>query len=361
LKNLAFIFIFICSSFYANAQLNYSAYTDIQNRFYLFDNGEKIELEGLVPRSYKIGRTGLAYLDNLGVLKVYRDGINNKVNDIMTSDYGVSDNLIYYIGGNSLNVIDGNDDKTLCKWVGDYAVGDSVILFFDKVRSVLHAYYNGKTYDLENNLANTTFTNFMAKDNVITYVNFANQFKVFYLGESTVLEMQPVSNVQIGRNTIAYTDYNGQFKVWYNGVLTTLDGFAPKNFKVGDNVVAYTSFDGNFKIFYKGEVKTIGYFEKNYSVEDNVVLYQDGNGFSNIFCKGKTVAVDNYYPNKMLIGYNSFAYINKANVLRLFQDGEMHDVSTLINDLENVALDYDVLRFKIGLNMYRFYSNGKEY
>jgi hypothetical protein len=343
------------------AQLNYSAYTDIQNRFYIFDNGEKIQLEGLQPRSVKVGRTGLAYLDNMSILKVFREGVKNTVNDNITKDFGVTDNFIYYLGGNSLSVIDGNDDKTLTRWVGEYAVGDSVIMYYDKVKNILNAYYNGKTYELENNLANTTFSNYMAKDNVVAYVNFVNQLKVFHQGVNTVLENQPISNLQIGRNMVAYTDYNGQFKMWYNGELKTLDGFAPKSFMVGDNVMAYVAFDGNFKIVYKGEVTTIGFFEKQYKVEDNVVLYQDGNGFSNIFHKGNTIAIDNFFPEKYLISYNSFAYINKGNTLRMFENGEIHDVSTLINDLDNAQLDYDVLRYKIGVNMYRFHVDGKDY
>jgi hypothetical protein len=352
----------ICITFYNSvAQINYSAYTDLQNRFYLFDNGSTTQIEGLQPISYKIGRTGLAYLNNMSVLKVYRDGNNNKVNDNITTDYGVTDNYIYYKGGNSLSIIDGNEDKTLSRWVGEYAVGDSVVMFYDKVRNVLNAYYDNKTWELENNLANTTFSNYAVSDNVIAYVNYADQFKVFYQGANKILEIQPVTNIQVGRNVVAYTDVNGQFKVFYNGDVTTLEGFAPISFKVGDNVIAYQAYDGNFKIWYQGETKTIGYFDANYKVQDFVVLYQDGNGFSNIFHKGKTINVDNFYPTASVMGYNSFAYINKANVLRVFQNGEFYDVSTLVNNLDNVQLDYDVLRYKIGLNMYRFFSDGKDY
>jgi len=176
-----------------------------------------------------------------------------------------------------------------------------------------------------------------------------------------VLETQPITALQVGRNTVAYLDINGQFKVWYNGESKTLDGFAPKSFIVGDNVMAYNAYDGNFKIFYRGEINTVGFFEKEYTVKDNVVLYQDGNNWSNIFYKGNTTAVDNFYPQKLLIGYNSLAYINKANVLRMFQAGEFYDVTSMINDLDNVEINYDVLRYKIGINGYRFFKEGQDY
>ncbi len=361
MKHIFYIVLFLCSYNVALAQLNYSAYTDIQNRFYLFDNGEKVQLEGVLPQEYQIGRTGLAYKDNMGIFKIYRYGNKNVINDIFTSEFKVTDNLIVYKGANSLNVIDGDEDKILTSLVGEYAVGDSVVLYFDKVRNMLHAYYNGEIFDLESNLANTNFNNFIAQDNVIAYVNFMGQLKVFYQGNIEVLETQKITNLQVGRNTLAYLDINGQFKIWHKGVVQTVDGFAPKNFKVGDNVVAYTAYDGNFKICYNGNVSTIGFFEKNYIVNDHVVCYEDGAGFFNIFYKGNTTMMDNFWPSKIVSNYNSAAYINKANMLRMFNTGAVQEVTALVKDVEEVRLDYDLLRYKVGLNMYRFVVDGKEY
>jgi hypothetical protein len=348
-------------TFTAKAQLNYSAYYDIQNRFYLFDNGEKVQLEAVLPREYKIGRTGLAYLDNMGLFKVYRNGVKNVINDIFTAEYTVTDNLIVYKGANALHVIDGDEDAVLTNLVGEYATGDSVVMYFDKVKNVLHAYYAGTNYDLENNLANTEFSNYKVSDNVIAYINFMGQLKVFWQGSNELLEVQQVTNLQVGRNTVAYTDINGQFKIWHKGVLTTVDAFKPSQFQVGDNVVAYVAYDGNFKIFYDGQTTTLGFFDKQFKVTDNIVNYEDGAGFYNIFYKGKTYMVDNFFPSSITSGYNSTAYINRANTLRLFSAGKFYEVTNMVKSLEDIRLDYDVLQYQIGRNMFRFFIDGKEY
>jgi hypothetical protein len=344
-----------------NAQTNLSAYTDVFNKFYCFDNGATSELEYLAPREYKVGRTGIAYLDNLGIFKVYRYGVMNKVNTNFTSAFGVSDNFIFYKTQTSLHVIDADDDIELCRSVGEYAVGDSIILYYDRIRNILNAYYGGKTIELETNLATNTHDNFKVSDNVIAYTNFMDQFKVLMYGETQVLEAQPVQDYQVGRNIVAYTDINNQFKICTGGEPIVADAFAPKRYTVGDNVVAFVGYDGYFKIFYEGKVHQIGYFDKRFLVSDYVVAFEDGAGFFKVFYKGNIYDIDNFYPEKFLLGYRSMTYINKGNVMRMFSDGAIHDVTTMVNNLENVRMDYDVLQYKVGANMFRFFVEGKDF
>jgi hypothetical protein len=340
----------------------YGAYTDLQNRFFVVDDGQKIQLESLVPRNFKVGKTGVAYMDNMGVFKVYKYGNKNKVNDNFTYDYGVSDNFIYYKMVNTLRIIDGTEDIELTRWVGNYQAGDSIIVYFDRVKNILYAYTaDGKTEELENNLSTNAFESFVVSDNMVAYMNFANQFKVYSNHVTEILESNPVKEFKVGRNTVAYVDYNNQFKIYQNGVLNNIDGFAPKSFQVGDNVVAFVDFNGYFKIFYNGEIQNIGYFNKPYNVADNVVAYTNGNDYFNIFYKGETTVVDNYYPNKFVSQYNTMCYINKANTLRAFVSGKMYDVSNIVSSIDDVNTNYDVVNYKIGLNMFKFWYNGKDW
>ena len=58
--------------------------------------------------------------------------------------------------------------------------------------------------------------------------------------------------------------------------------------------------------------------------------------------------------------------MNQNNVLRLFSEGEVYDVTTLfssndINPQNNWQLSYDVLRYRVGLNMFRVFYRGREY
>jgi hypothetical protein len=360
MKQLLLIITLLLSMGDAIAQGGYAAFTDLYNRFYIVDDGTKSELEGLPPQNYAIGRTGIAYIDNIGMFKVYRNGYNNVINRNFTASYQVTDYLITYKTQNSLHVIDDHEEQELTRWAGDYGVGDSIILYYDRVKNILNSFYNGKKYELETNLATEQFSDFKVSDNVIAYQNFMNQFKVFIYGESHVLESQPVLEYKVGRNIVAYLDYNKQFKVYYNGTTTTLDAFPPKSFKVGDGFVAFVGYDGYFKIFYNNQTESIGYFEKNYLVSDFTCAYEDGTGFFKLFHQGKHYEVDNFWPSSLLQNYHSMAYINRGNTLRLFSNGNMYDVTTMVNKLDNAKLNYDVLQYQLGANMFRTFVNGKD-
>jgi hypothetical protein len=338
---------------------NFGAYTDIQLRFFGVENGVSNNLEPLPPREFKVGKTGIAYLDNIGIFKVYRGGVKNKLNDIFTTDFGVTDNYIYYKTQNSLNVVDGNEEVMLCRLVGDYAVGDSSILYYDRVRNILFAYSNHKSVELENNLATPPYSSFKVSDNIIAYQNFMDQFKVYANEESFILESIAIRDYEVGRNTVAYVDNNNNFKIWQNGEVKHSEAFPPKRYMVGDNVVAFVSYDGNFKIFHDEKIETIGFFDQKFMVKDFLVGYEDGNGYFKIFHNGKSITVDNYFPSDVIMQYNSMAYIDKNNTLRLFQNNAIHNITNLVKSLEDVSLNYDVMQYKIGANMFRFFYDGK--
>ncbi len=361
-------YFFLCILFFSTLVKGYtqpfSAYTNIRNEFFIFDNGSINKIEPLNPVSYKIGRKGIAYLDNQSILKFYKDGMVNTINDMVTTSFDISDNLMMYRSGNRLAIIDGNNAVLLSKLCENFKMGDSVILFYDLNKRSFNGYYNGEIVELESFLnlgANDLKFDSTVKvsDNIGAYINYNDQFKVFFNKQSEVLENQAVKEFQVGRNTVGYIDINNIFKVYYKGQSFVIDPFAPKSFMVGDDLVAYQSNDGYFKIFYKGNLFTIGYYEPKYQVSDRLVAFEDLNGYFKIFHEGIQTQIDNYYPEKILIGYNSMAYVNKNNFLRLFSNGKMYDISSMsINDYR---LDYDVLQYKVGFNSYKIFFNGEFY
>lgn len=342
----------------------YSAYTDVRQEFYVFDYDHAKKVEHLLPIEYKIGKGAVAYLDNQRIFKVYKDGMVNQISEMFTSHFQVSDNLILYRSANIVSVIDGGDVVLLSKLCNRYAMGDSVVLFYDINKSSFNGYYNGKITELETflNLRDNDFTfdsTVKVSDNIGAYINFNQQFKVFYNNHSEVIDNQAVRDFQVGRNVVAFNDINGQFKVFYAGQVFPLDPFPPKSYMVGDDVMAYHSYDGYFKIFYKGSLTTIGFYEPKYSVNDRVVNYADPNGFFKIFYEGQHHMMDNFYPEKIKSGYNSAVYVNKANMLRMFSKGQVYDITPMT--ISEIRLDYDVLQYKIGFNAFKMFYDGKYY
>ena len=359
------IFCILNLSFYGQAQ-PLTAYTNIQNQVMVWDNGIIRKVDYLRPMEMKIGRTAIPYLDNSRSFKIYYGGGIRTVNIGFTNEFAVSDNLVAFLNARSLNVFDKGNIKNLSTLATQYYLGDSVLLFLDGIRNEYKAYYNGTVYPIENFLAGDALDVIRVSDNVAAYVNYANQFRIFWHGEIIAQEDYAVDKFDVGRNTVAYVDANRQFKVFHNGTTFTLEQFPPESFSVGDNVVAYVSNDGYFKIFYEDSVRNIGFFRPDYQVGDYVVAYRDGGGYFRTFYKGEITNLESYYPDNYTVQYNSVAYLNRSNVLRLFTDGEVYDVTTSYNNGDtdvqnNWLLSYDVLQYRVGLNLYRVFYKGMEY
>lgn len=336
-----------------------ATYTNLQNQVMVWDKGVIRKIDYLPPVQVKTGRTTIPYLDNSRSFKIYYGGGVRTINAGFTNDFDVSDNLLVYLNAKSLNVFDKGNIKNLSTYCTQYFLGDSIVMFFDGLRSEYKAYYNGSVYPIENFLAGNPLEVVKVADNLAAYDNYANQFRIFYHGDIINQEEYAVSSFEVGRNTVAYVDANRQFKIFHNGDVYMAEDFPPSNYKAGDNVVAYVSNDGYFKVFYGDSVRTIGFFSPEFRVIDNMVAYRDPSGYFKVFYKGDISTLEPYYPEKYVMQYNSIAYVNRANTLRLFTEGEVYDVTTA--ELESWELSYDVLKYQIGQNMFRINYKGQEY
>lgn len=340
------------------AQLTY--YVNIQNQVMVWDKGMIRKIDYLVPMEVKTGRIAIPYLDNSRSFKIYYGGAMRTLNAGFTNEFKVTDNLVAFLNSKSLNVFDKGTVRNLSTFCTQYFLGDSVLLFFDGVRSEYKAYYNGTVYPIEGFLAGNPLEVIKVTDNIAAYDNYANQFRIFYLGNIIQQEDYAVSSFEVGRNTVAYVDINRQFKIFHSGQTYVVEDFPPNNYLAGDNLVAYMSNDGYFKIFYGDSVRSIGFFTpQEMRVADNMVAYRDQSGYFKVFYKGNIYSLESYYPEKYVMQYNSIAYINRIGMLRLFTEGEIYDVTNA--ELENWELAYDVLKYQIGQNMFRIFYKGTEY
>lgn len=368
----------------ATAQM--AAYTNLQRQFISFDDGVTRQIDYLIPQNFAVGRKAIAYTDNASNFKIYSPfaGVQ-KLNSAPSYNYKVTDNLVTYTIASNLFVWEKGEKTLLSKNSDRFATGDSVVLYFDKVRNLYNAYYNGQIYEIESFLAGNTTEILFAEepatefssadyhakiansqlatskvgDNIIAYVNFANQFKMFYRGSITQLEDYKVRDFEVGRNTIAYVTESQQFKIFHSGKLNLMDNIAPESYKVGDDLVAYVGSDYNFRIFFNDSTYVIGNYDVEYYVKDNIVVFNDANNYMNVFYKGKIYQLETYFDNNFVISYNSLAYYNRARVLRMFTEGKVYDVTSA--EVSEWTMQYDVLNYKFGANMYKVFYKGETF
>lgn len=341
-----------------------SMYTDVQNQVMVFDNGVIRKVDYLQPSDFKIGRIAIPYIDNSRNFKIYYKGGIRTVNTGYTNDYQTSDCLVAYLNASSLNVFDRGEVKNLSRLCTKYYASDSLIMYYDGRTQQYNAYYNGAIQAVEPFLAdpNGGLDKIEVKSNIAAYVNYANQFHLFYHGAVINQENYPVSSFKAGRNTVAYIDAGNQFKVFNDGNTQILESFPPISYSVGCDMVAYISVDGNFNIFYKGKIYKMGFFRPNYQVNDFVCFYQDASGYSKVFYDGITTTLEPYMPEKYVAQYRSVAYFDRNNVLKLFSNGEVYEVSSALTPGQATwQLSYDVVMYQLGNNFFKFYYQGNEY
>lgn len=336
-----------------------SVFVNRQNQVMVWDKGIIRKVDYLPPVEMKVGRSAIPYLDNSRSFKIYYKGGVKVINAGFTNEFNVSDNLIAFRNNKSLSVFEQGKIKRLSTFCENYFLGDSVLMFFDGVRSEYKAYYKGEVYPIEGFLAGNPLEVVKVTDNIAAYDNYANQFRIFYQGRILEQEDYAVNSFEVGRNTVAYVDINRLLKIFHKGDTYIVENFAPTSFQAGDNVVAYVSNDGYFKVFYDNNIESIGFFEPQYRVTDNMVAFEDQSGYFKVFYKGKIYTLESYYPEKFVMQYNSIAYVNRIGMLRLFSEGEIYDVTNA--PVENWTLTYDVLKYQIGTNMFRVYYKGREF
>lgn len=353
-----------CISSYVHAQ-PLSAYTNVQNEVMVWDNGVIRKVDYLQPIEMKIGRIALPYIDNSRNFKIYYRGGTRNINIGFTNEYKVSDCLIPFLNATSLNVFDRGEVTNLTRLCTQYYSGDSLIVFLDGRTQEYKAYYNGNIIGVEGFLADAQSTGIKGIEvgsNIAAYVNYANQFHLFFHGAIVEQEMYPVASFKTGRNTVAYVDAGNQFKVFHDGTTQVLESFPPQSYSVGCDMVAYVTVDGNFNIFYKDKVYKMGYFRPVYQVSDFVVLYQDPSGYSKVFQDGETTTLEPYMPEKFQAQYKSVAYFDRNNTLKQYNNGQVYEVTSALNPgQDNWRLSYDVLMYQVGNNFFKFYYQGREY
>ncbi len=343
---------------FSGSSQNLAAFSDYQNRFFVFDDGKIRQLEHLPIVSFETGDNAIGYLTNSSNFKVYYNHIDYDV-ALMISSYQVSNHLVIYNNGSQLYVFDDGKKMLLSKYATDFLAGDSLVAFYDTFEDYFQVYYNGRIITLEDDLLYENISLFKVGQNILAYIDAYQNFKVFYRGE--LIEMMKTNVIpifELGRNIMAFIDpLTDYFQVFFNNELITIEPFKPKSFQAGYEKVAYITNTGDFKLFENGETYTISTFEPDmFLLKDNMLIYhQQEQIFA--FYKGENYLVENYIPASYKINDNAIAYLDQNGFLQLFKEGNHINLSyERINDFEVLR---NVVIYNEGMNTTKIYYKGK--
>jgi len=323
-KNIVFFLIF-CSSIVFSQEV--VPLIDFNGYFRSFQNGFFRQLEFQRIRNFKFGDNVVGYTDNRGNLRVFDGG---KPRDLANVDaeYEVSDNLLTWKIGPTLNVWDQGNLKTLTFNADNYFVKDSIIVFQDTRFNTLNVYYKNEIIPLTLSSGQSIIPDCVG-ENIIAYRDNGNFYKVFWNGNIYDLDVwhNPII-FEAGTNILAFNDpINGTFALFENGQFLDLENFYVERYKAGNESVVYTDRSGNFMRYHNGKKQKISSFiPTNWDLKDDVLFWVE-NGISFALIDDVKVELGRYKIDDFIIKNKMIAYRNIQGGVSCVFNGEVKELT----------------------------------
>lgn len=332
-------------------------FIDFNNFFQSFENGGFKVIEMQPIKSYKAGDELVAYLDTRGNLRVY-DGKQRKDITNLNVSYQVSDHLMAYMIGPTLNMWDNGRLQTLTYFGRKFTVKDSLILYDDTRFNTLNVYWKKNTETLATIIGEVSIPTSVGEDMVVFKDN-GNLYKVFYDGNvQEICAWNGNIEFQLGTSIFCFNDPTTQtFVVYENGAFTDVETQFMRKYKAGRGFIVYEDLNANLWLYKNGEKTLLTNFLSSFwEVKDDIVVWGE-NSYLFAYVNDEKKQVCNFIPERWQIKNNTIAYRNVVGGVSAMVDGIGYEI-TMMPDSEFFLFGNSVL-VKLFNNSHLVLSNGK--
>lgn len=314
----------------AKAQ-NVVPFTDFVGFFKSYQNGFFRQIEFQRVREFKAGDDVVAYIDFRGNLRVF-DGTEPKDISNVQVEYEVSDHLMTWKIGPTLNLWDAGKLRTLTYFADQYVLRDSIVVFNDTRFNSVNVYYNGEVYELYKSSGTVAMPD-MVGENIVAFRDNGNFNKVFWNGEIYDLDVwHSPYKFSAGTDIVAFNDpVNGTFAIFENGQFLDVENFRMNSYKAGRGFVVYENQNNDLMIYQNGETRKLTNFGASfYDVKDDVVIWME-NGFTYGYSNGTKVELARFKITNYELKNNVIAFTNIIGGVDALIEGKVKTLSTLMN------------------------------
>lgn len=339
-----------------------SAYVNFRNYFVVFDAGKTQVLEVLPPQSFKIGPNYLAYISNVGDLKVYYEGKVETLDPGVILTYEAGDDYLIFEKYQQIKVWHNGNLKNLGNNVTQWVGSDSIVAFYDRNYKNFHIYYHDVEYDLADGLVDAPIEDFKVGNNIFAFIDkYQMTFTVFYQGEYIDLSTV-IRNVdyKVNADIVAYRDdETNTFKAFFKGDIYDLEDLPPKEYKVGHGMVAYVNQNEEFIVFYNGDkYRVLNYIPEYFDVKDSLVAFNN-QGFLNVFFDGESTELTRYIPPAIEWDWSTMAYLDDNLKIQALMAGKRQFI---INEtLREIRTNRNLVTIRFGNQRWAVFYNGELY
>lgn len=332
---------------------------DFNNFFRTFENGAFRQIEFQAIGTFQAGDEAVAYYDNRGNLRIY-DG--KKPVDIanINAEYVVSDHLVTWKIGETLNLWDAGKMQTLTYQCRNYATMDSLVVFQDNRYNTINAYFKQQVYPITQMSGDLTWPTNIG-ENIFAYRDNGDYYRIFWNGEIYDVDVW-VGNIEFscGTDILCFNDpLNRSFAVFDKGEFVDVESQYVRKFKAGRGFVVYEDQNGNLIKYQNGEKTTLSNFGVSFwEVKDDIVIWYENNFlFSQV--GDKQLRVCNFLPKDYKLKNDVLVFRNIMQGVDAVVDGK------LINLTNQMDASYDIFGSSVLVGLfnrsYKVYWKGATY
>lgn len=308
-------------------------FVDFNNYFRVFDNNNFRTIEMQAIKNYQGGDEFVAYIDNRENLRIF-DGKERRDITNLNIRFSISDHLLAYNVGPTLNMWDEGKLKTLTYFGKEYVVKDSIIVYEDTRYNTVNVYYNKQTFVLYS-ITGSLYMPTAIGDNIVAFKDNGGFYKVWYRGQIFDLGVwNGEIDFKAGCDILCFNDPTQRtFALFENGNFYDVESQYMKKYKAGRGFIVYEDLNGNLWHYKNGEKTELSNFGPSFwEVQDDLVIWGENNYIFS-FSNGEKKEVCNYMPKDYLLKNNVFAFRNIAGGVSAFVDGKVEEI-TLQGDSE---------------------------
>ncbi|MCO5260827.1 MAG: hypothetical protein M9916_11840 [Crocinitomicaceae bacterium] len=356
MKNILFtLSIVISSSVFSQAVI---PFVDFNRWFRSYDNGTFKFIEMQEIKGYKAGDNLVAYIDIRGNLRVY-DGKERYDLSNMNLEFQVSDYMIGWNIGTTLQVWRDGKTKTLSYFGGQYIVKDDIVVFTDTRSNSIVAYWNGQQYPMQTSTSDIFLKNSVKiGENILAYADNGGLFKIFYKGQFYEVGVWNGDiDLKSGTDIVAFNDPNTRtFAVFDKGNFLDVEDQWMKKYKAGRGFVVYENAGGSLMVYRNGQTSQLSSYPGNWDVVDDIIVYENG-GYTYCDVNGTSIEAANYRLTDFKIKNATLAFRNAIGGVSAVVDGKVVELTNM------PGADFEIfgnsVLVKLAGNNYIVYQKGK--
>ena len=354
-----FLFVSVLIAAFSSQAQQVVPLLDFNGYFKSFQNGFFRQIEFQRIKEFKAGDDLVAYIDAKGNLRVF-DGTKPMDLSNMSVEYAVSDHLLIWKIGGTINLWDNGDKRTLTFNARNYWLKDSIVVYEDMRYGTVNAYYDGEVYPLFTSIGELDPPDYVG-ENIVAFHDNGNFSKVFWRGNIYDLEVSHHGiEFAVGTDILAFNDpITGTFAIFENGQFLDVENFHMNAYKAGRGFIVYENQNGDLMYYANGKRRQLSNFRaSSWDVKDDVVIW-DENGFTYAFSNGEKIEMTRYKPADYLLKNNVIAFRNIMGGVSALVDGKVVEITNQMN--AEYEIFGNAVLVKLFNTSYILLINGKKY